>query len=151
MLAGHPRPNSMGSDWALIRWDNHLRPAVTLTCKRQRTDALAGDRKDRVGDRRNHRRQARLAKTGGRIIRLQEEDVDIRRSLRQTQRWILVEIALHGSAALDGDLITHGVAHSFDHRALCDVLSGPGIDHLAADIADDPGLVDLHAGAFGHG
>src|SRR6266478_8959938 len=71
-------------------------------------------------------------------------DFDFRGSLRQAHRRVLVEIALHGAATIDGDLVAHQVAEPFDHRALYFVERAAGIDDLAANVAGDPHLVDAN-------
>src|SRR5262249_20232491 len=55
---------------------------------------------------------------------------------------VLVEVALYCPTRLEGDLPPHHVAHSFHDRPLSLVDSPAWIDDLAADIADDPHLVD---------
>src|SRR5260370_33773379 len=71
-------------------------------------------------------------------------DFDIRRSLRQAHRRVFVEVALHGAAAIDGDLVAHQVAEPFNHPALHLVERAAGIDDLAADVTGDPYLVDAN-------
>src|SRR5207344_943374 len=81
-------------DLELGIWDFALREPKSALRDRQRPDALAGRREDRVRQRRQHRWQCRLAESGRRIVRDQEVDVDCRRRLAHTNRLERVEVAL---------------------------------------------------------
>src|SRR2546423_10395280 len=67
-------------------------------------------------------------------------------------RRILVEVALHRAAVVDGDFVAHHVTQAFDDSALTFVDGPARIDDLAADIADYPHFVDanLIAGRDAH-
>src|SRR4051794_36952621 len=67
-----------------------LRPPVAVLRERQRPEAGAGGRRDRVGKGRNGRRQRRLAQSGGGIIGRREKDVNLTRHLDGTGRLVLV-------------------------------------------------------------
>src|SRR5215471_11704287 len=53
-------------------------------------------------------------------------------------------VALLHSAVLERDLLRHELAEAIDHGALAQAVSSTRIDNVAADIASDPDLVDLH-------
>src|SRR5437763_6444190 len=74
----------------VYRNDRSLRPAIPGFRERQRADALAGGRADRVGDRADRRRQRGFAETGGEVVRCEEVHVDLRRRLRDARRLVLV-------------------------------------------------------------
>src|SRR2546423_2987170 len=81
---------------------------------------------------------------------------DFGRRLGYPHRRILVEVALHRAAVVDGDFVAHHVTQPFDYSALAFVDGPARIDDLAADIADDPHFVhtnliarrDAHLGHF---
>jgi len=54
-----------------------------------------------------------------------------------------VKIALNGAATVDGDLVRHNVAKSFDDGALHFIQGAAGIDNLAAHIAGHPDFVNF--------
>ena len=72
---------------------------------RQRPDAPAGARIDRVRQRRRHGRQAHLAESAERAVAVDERDVDRRHLLRAQDR-VVGKAALDDRAVLDGDGFT---------------------------------------------
>src|SRR5579862_448458 len=127
----------------LFRREKTLGPLIPLLRKRQRSNALTSDAENGAAYRRQNRRQRRLAKPRRWIFRRQEMNVDFRRHLIHAQRRVLVEIALHGAAAFNGDFVAHQMAQALDHRAADFVQRAGGIDDLAPDVACDPYLVYL--------
>src|SRR4051794_29366163 len=114
---------------------------VALRAERQRANALAARRENRVRDRGRGRRERGLAATGGRIVRLEEVHLDLGRLVDADER-ILVEVALLRAALLERDPEAHRRAQAVDHRALALVLGAAHVDH-GADVGRDPDLVDL--------
>src|SRR5882672_1110223 len=121
-----------------------LGPGVAAFGKGQGTNAVAGGGEDGVGDGGERWRKRRLAQTGGRIVSLQVMDFDGCRRLIYTHRFVFVEIALFGAAAVDGDFASHEIAESFRDSALRLIFGVERIDDLAADVANAPDFFNLH-------
>src|SRR5580693_597528 len=109
----------------------NLSPAVTLLRERQRTNAFASNAENRIANRWQYRWERRFSEASRWIVGDQKMNVDFRRHLIHAHRRILVEIALHGAAALDGDFVAHQMAEPFDHRAAHFIQRAGGIDDLA--------------------
>src|SRR5262245_16807285 len=120
-------------------------PAEALRRKRQRSHAAAGHRKDRIRDRREHRRQWRLTETGRTVLRGPEVDLDRRRRLCNPHRLVLVEVAFRDAPTVDGDFPVHEVAQPLDDGSLRLMDRVQRIDDVAPDVHRHPDLVDLHA------
>src|SRR5215471_12987294 len=89
-----------------------------LPVDRQFAQALAGGLEDRVGERRRHRRHARLADTAWRRIALHQMNVDLARRVADAGHLVVVEVALLDAALLGGDLAKDGSAEGIDDGAL---------------------------------
>src|SRR5260221_10281560 len=85
-------------------------PRVAQLRQRKFADALAGRGEDRVRDRRQDRRQGGLAEPGRRVVALQEMSLDGRGRLGDTQRGVLVKVALHRPSSVERDLESHQLA-----------------------------------------
>ena len=81
----------------------------------------------------------------GRVVRLKKMHFDFPRCLRHAHGLILVQVALHCTAALDCNLITHQLAQPVDHCALNLVDRVGWIDDMTPDVARHPNPVDLQA------
>src|SRR5882724_5194006 len=125
-----------------------LCPRIALLGEGQGANAFAGQREESIANGGQHGRQSRLAQARWGIIGLEEMNVDFRRSLRQAHWRILMEIALHRAAALDGDLVAHQVTQPLDDAALDFVEGAAGIDDLAAYVAGHPNFVDANLAAW---
>src|SRR5437868_6988514 len=77
-----------------------LRPAIARLLERQRPDAIAGCRENRIRDRRQNRRHGRFAHTRRRILRLNVVHFDVGRSRGNPQQRMIVEVTLDHPAAI---------------------------------------------------
>src|SRR5712672_1744265 len=125
-----------------------LCPGIALLGQGQRANALASQREERIANGGQHGRQSRFAQSRWGIIGLEEMNLDFRWSLRQAHWRILVEVALYGAAALDGDLVAHQVTQPLDDTALDFIEGAAGIDDLAAYVAGHPNFVDANLVAW---
>src|SRR5215469_121812 len=109
---------------------------------RQAEDALAGGGEDRVAERRNDRRQSRLAEAGGRMVGGEEMYLN-RRHLVHAQRLHAIEIGFDDTAALDGDCLAQRCTEPVERGALRLLLGAARVDDLAADVGDNPNMIEL--------
>ena len=119
-----------------------LRKTKALLRHRQRTNAFACRRENRIAHRRQNRRQRGFAQSGRRVIGFQEMDFDAGRRLRHSQHWMLMIVRLPDRAVFQGNLLQH-FAQAIYHCALYLRLGRTGIDDVAADVARDPDFVDF--------
>src|SRR5271166_5641180 len=108
----------------------------------QSADALARGGEDGVAKGWNDGWKSRLAETGRLMVGRDKMHVD-RRRLIHAQRFHGVEIRLHDAAAIDRDRLAERGAEPVESRALCLILGAAGIDDLAADVANDPDMIEL--------
>src|SRR5271166_3390765 len=76
------------------------------------------------------------------MVRDKEMHLD-RGCLLHAERLHRVEIGLHNAATIDSYRLTQRRAQAVEDRALHLVLGAARIDDLAADIADDPHVIQL--------
>src|SRR3954451_17830160 len=120
-----------------------LREAESAPFQRQSPDPLAGGRKDGVGDRRQDRRQDRLAESRWRVLRFSPEDLDYRR-LAHTQHGVVAVVGLVHAAVGDRDLLAH-VADAVNDPANGLIFGSIGVDDVPADVARGPHVLHFYA------
>jgi hypothetical protein len=72
-----------------------------------------------------------------------EVTLDLRRGVRDADHRIVVKIALHDPAAVDGEVLEHHRAHAIDDAAFDLIFGAAGIDDLATDVADGNHAINL--------
>ena len=88
-------------------------------------------------------------RSAGRELGLLEVHLD-RRHLVDAEQAERVEVALHRVAALERDLLRERLRDAVQHGALHLRLRAARVDHLAADVAHGPHLVDLERAVLRH-
>src|SRR5580698_9959237 len=113
-----------------LRLERRSREAQIVIADWQRTKAFARGSKDRVRRRGGDRCRCRLAGAAPDFTAARQQmDVDLWR-LRKTHHTIGVEVALHRSTVLDGDLAEQRGGQAKDHGALSLLGDDLRIDHV---------------------
>ena len=139
-LLDRPTRNGRSKDRPL----HNLRPSVPVLLQRQRAHARARGREDRVADRRQNRRQRRLAEARSGCCPTARSALRSPRRLPHPQRTGTRRSSSAPTAPFSIVIShAHQLAQAVDDGAVDLRLGVERVDDLAADVAGDPDLVHL--------